>query len=151
MSDRTADPVVLERIVKFGPAWHRVHEDPKQNYGVHGVELRMLLRGPLGATQFLLYTGWFLPQTLEWWKSRGIGHDCRPTPADRGYHWSVPLYGDQTRRECDLLPGGYCYYDGSSLNADDTYKELLEKGDAGVWADLEAYYHELSKERADAA
>lgn len=76
--------MTFERIVTFRPAFHRVHKDPSKNYGVHGVEMRMVLRGPMGATQFLLYTGWMLPETLDWWASKGIEPGCKPTPADRG-------------------------------------------------------------------
>lgn len=143
------DLVTFDRIVTMTPAFHRVHSDPKKNYGVHGVELRMVLRGPLGATQFLLFTQWMLPETYDWWASKGLQPDCKPTPADRGYHWATPQYEGQTERQCDLLPSGKCYYDGSGLNADDTFQALVAKGDAGVWADLEAYYHELcSREEA---
>lgn len=143
----TAQTVTFDRIVTFRPAYHRVHKDPSKNYGVHGVEMRMVLRGPLGATQFLLLTGWMLPETLAWWASKGIEADYKPTPADRGYHWSAPQYEGQEARECDLLPAGKCYYGGSGLNADETYKALVAKGDAGVWADLEAFYREMESGR----
>lgn len=146
----TQGNVTFERIVTMRPAFHRVHADPSKNYGVHGVELRMVLRGPLGATQFLLYTGWMLDKTLDWWAAKGITADFKPCPADRGYHWSAPRYEGQQQRECELLPGGKCYYDGSGLNAEITYKALVEKGDAGVWADLEEFYHDLCKRTEEA-
>jgi hypothetical protein len=144
---------MFEKIVTLGPAFHKVHDEPTKNYGVGGVTLRMVLRGPLGATQFYMLTDWYLPVTLAWWKMRGLdrGRDRGPTPADRGYHWSTPQYEGHEARDCDLLPGGKCYYDGSGLNADSTYQMLLEKGDSGVWADLEEYYNELASRHEAAA
>lgn len=121
----------FERIITFRPAFHRIHKDPSKDYGVHGVEIRMVLRGPLGATQFVLFTGWMLPETLDWWASRGIETDYKPTPADRGYHWSTAQYEGQEACDCDLLPGGKCYYDGSGLNANETYQALVAKGRRG--------------------
>lgn len=140
----------FERIITMRPAFHRVHTDPNKNYGVHGVELRMVLKGPKGATQFLLFTGWYLPETLSWWKSRKINQGCEPTPADKGYHWSEPRYEGQESCECDLLPTGKCYYDGSGLNAEDLYQTLLKDGSDGVWRELETYYNELAKESVKA-
>lgn len=148
----TAETVVFERIVTMRPAFHRVHDDPKKNYGVGGVYLRMVLRGPLGATQFLLLTDWYLPETLEWWKARGLSRGNRgPTPVDKGYHWSTPQYEGQEARDCDLLPGGKCYYDGSGLNAEGVYQRLLKEGSEGVWRELEEFYHEMAASKVEAA
>ena len=52
----------LKRIVKFAPAYDKRNPDPSKNYGVHGVELRMVLKGKEGAVQFLLFTNWMLPR-----------------------------------------------------------------------------------------
>lgn len=48
MGDRT-------RLVEWTPAY-----DKQPKYGIHGMELRFVLKGPEGATQFLLYTNWLL-------------------------------------------------------------------------------------------
>ena len=146
----------FKRIVSFLPAFDKRHVDPKQNYGIHGVELRMVLVGPLGAAQFLLYTNWQLPHvTAETIRRHAKGCDelglkCSfvPLPADKGYHWSVPRYKDQIQMKCDLLPQGFCYYDGSSLNAEPLYEILLTEGDEGVWRNLEDFYNDLSKEES---
>lgn len=141
---------MFERIVTMRPAFHKVHKDPSKNYGVHGVDLKMILRGPLGATQFLLFTGWMLPETLAWWASKGIEADFKPCPADRGYHWATPQYEGQEARDCELLPGGKCYYDGSGMNAEGTFQLLVSGGDEAVWRDLQEFYDELCQ-RAVAA
>jgi hypothetical protein len=136
------------------PAFDKRSADPKKNYGIHGVEMRMVLKGPLGATQFLLFTNWQLPHITKEHMARWAGDPSMsktlflPMPADKGYHWSTPRYEDQKPMTCDLLPGGQCYYDGSSLNAEQTFDRLLREGDEGVWKDLEEYYHYLAQEKA---
>lgn len=133
----------FERVVTLSPAFDRRSDNPRKNYGIHGVELRMILKGPLGATQFLLFTNWQLPHV-----TKEHDHDlkhilCRPMPADLGYHSPKPQYDGQTSLPCDLLPGGRCYYDGSGLNAEDVYTTLLTEGSDGVWKRLEEYYREM--------
>ena len=41
---------MVERITKIYPAWDRRDPNPSKNYGIHGAELRMVLKGELGAT-----------------------------------------------------------------------------------------------------
>jgi len=50
----------LERIIQFTPAY-----DKRPKYGIHGVNLRFLLKGPKGAIQFLLFTNWMTPKVRE--------------------------------------------------------------------------------------
>ena len=148
MSNANGD---FERIVTMRPAFDRRHKDPHKNYGIHGVELRMVLRGAKGATQFLLYTNWQLPHVTEETHRRHLhgtdllGLHCSydPIPADKGYHWATPQYDGQEDRDCDVLPGGKCFYDGSSLNADEIFQLLLTEGSEGVWKGLEDFYHDL--------
>ena len=56
---------MVERITKIYPAWDRRDPNPSKDYGIHGAELRMVLKGELGATQFVLYTNWHLPHVTE--------------------------------------------------------------------------------------
>lgn len=46
----------MERITEITPAWDKRDPDPKKNYGIHGCELRMYLKGELGTVQFIVYT-----------------------------------------------------------------------------------------------
>lgn len=128
----------FERIVTMSGAFDKRHSDPSKNYGIHGVELRMVLKGPIGATQFVLYTGWHLPHVAA-----EIGNS-KPMGADKGYHWPTPQYEGQDQMDCAYVAGGKCYYDGSSLNAENTFETLLNKGSDGVWAELEEMYRELA-------
>jgi hypothetical protein len=142
------------RSVTFSPAFDKRNPDPTKNYGIHGVEIRFVLRGPKGATQFLLSTNWQLPHVTKEFLQRpydAIGGDPhwmeRPMPADLGYHSYTPQYDGQPQRKCDVLPEtDHCYYDGSTLMAEPVYHRLLAEGDAGVWSALEAHYHRLFDE-----
>ena len=64
----------MEKIVKFYPAFDR-RKDPKGNYGIHGVDMRMILKGDKGAVQFVLYTNWHLPHVQEELNLKAIGQD----------------------------------------------------------------------------
>jgi hypothetical protein len=139
----------MEKIVKFYPAFDR-RKDPKGNYGIHGVDMRMILKGDKGAVQFVLYTNWHLPHVQEELNIKAIGQDSiyisailNPMPADLGYHSPVPIYEGQSvaSESCEYLDGKPCYYDGSGLNAERIYEVLLKEGSDGVWRDLEDYYN----------
>ena len=138
------------RMVLFSRAFDERSTDPSKNYGVHGVNLQFVLRGPVGAVQFVLYTNWQLPRvTVENYGSYApVGNDYhwreRPTPADLGYHAYTPQYdGQKPVGPCHILTDAAdgCYYDGSTLNAEPVFTRLLEEGDDGVWAELLEFYH----------
>lgn len=140
----------LQRIVDLSPAWDRRHPDPNKNYGIHGVELRMVLTGPLGATQFVVYTNWHLPHVMAEQLARHSGSPrdvelfFSPMAADVGYHSPVPLYeGQQSMGSCPYLDGQECYYDGSGLRAKEWFREIfLPLGSDGIWEALEKEYRE---------
>lgn len=135
----------FERIVQIKPAFDKRSDDPKKNYGIHGCDLRMILKGEKGTVQFVLYTNWMLPHVekeLDARIDRQFPHlSCHPLPADLGYHALAPQYEDQKPMGlCEYLDGRECYYDGSGCNAENIYHELLRAGSDGVWAALEKYY-----------
>lgn len=138
----------MERITKFYSAWDKSNIDPKKNYGIHGVELRMVLKGVLGAVQFVLYTNWYLPKNQIEQRAK-MNPDryylYEPMPADKGYHSFKPRYEGQKvcQNECEYLDGKPCYYDGSGLQAEDMYNILITKGSDGIWEELERYYESI--------
>lgn len=148
----------FERVVEIIPAFDKRHEDPKENYGIHGCDLRMILKGRKGATQFVVFTNWHLPHVQkEFDAKRDFGmvssHTlCHPMPADVGYHSYTPRYEGQnfTREDCAYLGGKRCYSDGSGLDAYDVYKMLVEKGGEAVWSELERRYHQWFPEKVKA-
>ena len=146
----------FERIVLMTPAFDKRNADPKKNYGIHGVDLRMILKGSLGATQFILFTNWQLPNVTEEALTRQLGRNERiglecsflPTAADLGYHWKTARYEGQLpiKDSCEYCDGAPCFYDGSGLNADAVFDILLREGSDGVWKKLESYYAEIAAE-----
>jgi hypothetical protein len=149
----------MERIIEFFPAYDKRDPDPAKNYGIHGVNLRFLLKGDKGAIQFVVHTNWMLPYVQEEHDAKTVhkileGDSLylrepfflhKPMPANLGYHSPVPVREWQEKpsfETCEVLCGP-CYYDGSASNAEPVFNRLLAEGDAGVWAVLEDYYKEL--------
>lgn len=138
----------FERITEIYPAWDKRNPDPKKNYGIHGVEIRMVLKGPKGATQFLWYTNIQLPHVRKETLMKHVGDFkllelfSRPMGADVGYHSPKPLYEEQKPmdRECPYVEGGKCYYDGSSLYGQEVGERLVAEGGEAVWKVLEDEY-----------
>jgi len=130
--------------------------DKRPKYGQHCVDMLWLLNGPLGVVQFRLFTGWGIQvigqPTLGWKElsmSRPRYHSVEeheaisaPMPADIGYHSPKPMYEGQTAMDCNLIPGGKCYYDGSTLHANRYFAILVHEGGEALWKALEEYYHE---------
>jgi len=95
----------LERRVMFRPGYHKVHTDPKKNYGVHGMEIWMYVVGPKGAVHFGFMTGMHLPETYKWWKNNGHKHgivevsEFQSMGIDVGYHAYEKQYEDDEIRQ----------------------------------------------------
>jgi len=138
----THTPGPLQHIVRFYPAFDKRHPKPSQHLGIHGVDLLMVVKGPKGAVQFMLYTNWQLPSVQRELEEEGKLDRLTPLPADLGYHSYTPKYEGQSTVSdaCEWLENKPCYYDGSSLNAERIFNILLAKGDEGVWCALENYY-----------
>ena len=111
----------FERSIQVSPPFDKRTNDPKTNGGIGAMELRFILKGAKGATQFVFYNG--------------MGDDI-------GYHSYKPQYEGHTamRKTCDIL-GCACYYDGSSQQASEFEDEFLREGEPAVWRMLEERYH----------
>jgi hypothetical protein len=143
------------KLIEFYPA----HDQKAAGGGIHGVDIRFVLKGPKGAVDFMLMTNWLLPETqertdariLEDIKAREVTQVqldvlYKPIPAHRAYHSPVQRYGNQvpSSEPCPYLDEGqHCFWDSSGLNADGIYEALLHEGDEGVWKELEYYYHDV--------
>lgn len=133
----------------MSPAFDKRSPNPRMNYGIHGVELRMVLIGTKGATQFVLYTNWQLPHVEAEFDKRPHRERFldKPMPADLGYHSPTPIYEVQEPRgSCEYLNGHPCYHDGSGLNAEPIFDVLLREGSEGVWRELTSYYNDTFAE-----
>jgi len=140
------DTTDLIRQIKIGGAYDKRHPDPKKNYGIGSMTLRFLLSGPNGGAQFVVYTGMHLPHVAEelWATPRSEHYNpFEPMGVDIGYHDYRPHYEGQKSLECDLLPGGRCFYDGTGLGASDFLPTFLAGGDEVVWPMLVERYTSL--------
>lgn len=145
----------MERRIQFEVGYdHCAHPEAcgGGGHGRHGMNMRFVLIGPKGAVQWLVYmTNWYpgnvsiigdIPSTEP--------ISCVPAhtrigdgmAADLGYHSPVEHYDDQGQNACEFLPDGYCFYDGSGLNAQPILEAFLSHGPAAVWAALGRYYGE---------
>ena len=55
----------MERILDIAGAFDKRNEDPAKNYGVHSTHIRMVIKGELGAVQFLVFSGRHIPTVTE--------------------------------------------------------------------------------------
>lgn len=134
----------FEKIIEISPAYDKRDADPKKNYGIHGMELRFVLKGELGAVQFVFYTAIHLPHVAEELWRNNQHRDWNPFKAtgfDIGYHSKVPQFDghDKVRDDCPYTDGP-CYYDGSSLQADEFAPTFIANGADAVWEMLEERY-----------
>lgn len=138
----------FRRRIVFKPGFHWSHENPSRDFGNGSVQMSFFLVGSKGAVHWVFGTDW-MPEAARKDVARrmaihGLRHDNersqKPTGYDLGYHSPTPQYEDQADRECDLLPGGRCYCDGSALASDELVEGFLNGGDDWVWNRLEAYY-----------
>jgi hypothetical protein len=146
--------------VQFTPGYNCADRGMR-GHGVHGMEIRWLLRGPAGAAQFLLYSDWIpgqlspghglMPDGSYSWQSVR-GDPLYPMGADVGYHARRPQFDgqDPMSDECIVL-GGPCYYDGSGMRADKLTKVFVQFGEQAVWDELESVYADLVREEEEAA
>lgn len=136
----------FERSVEVRGAYDKRNPDSTKNYGIHAMTLRFVLKGPKGAMQFVFYTAQHLRHVADELYTSNTDVRYNPfhgTGADIGYHSLTPHYEGQPCHDCDLLPGGKCYYDGTSLGATKFEDEFIAGGDAVVWPMLEKRYHEI--------
>ena len=110
------------------------------SHGVHGITLRMVVRGDGGAVQFVAYLSDLLPGSVGHMGRRAREFDSAMA-VDLGYHSKVQRYDDQgCMDDCEWIADGKCYYDGSGLDAEPVLDLLLERGSEGVYEYLERYY-----------
>lgn len=113
------------------------------NYGIGGCTIRFILKGPLGAVQFVIYTDWYPPHVQQAVSATSV---IRPMGGDVGYHSPRHMYEGQGALcgpgECPYVPdGAECFYDGSSLRADEWVRDILLRGGSdAVWKALEDEY-----------
>ena len=139
----------FDRIVEISPGFDKRHTDPVRNYGIGGMGFRFILRGPKGAVQFCILSAVYpIHVARELSEERSGFRNGSPfMGSDVGYHSPMPRYEGQTPMgKCDILPSGDCYYDGSSLAADEFLPEFITGGLPAVWKMLRERYGDLFAE-----
>ena len=142
----------LLKIVEITPAYDRRNINPDENYGIHGCNLKLILKGDKGAVHFIIYTNWHLPHVQNELLSKVNSSEKHlieatflPMPADVGYHSPIPRYEGQSiiSDSCEYLDGKPCYYDGSGLRAYEWFEILVEQGLDAIWKLLKDEYTRL--------
>lgn len=137
----------FEKIVNITPAFDKRSDVPSENYGVGACTIYFILKGKAGAVQFGIGTNWY-PAHIQNEKSlRPVPEYDRIQPKgwDVGYHSPTPMYDGQSSMKCHILDGE-CYYDGSSLQADEWIPDFIEGGTEWLWPRLEKLYHDTFDE-----
>lgn len=136
-----------ERRTIWAPAFDRRSDDPKKDYGIHGMEIKFLLIEDHKAVQFVIYTSWMLPHVTKEHEQRG--YHPSPMGADLGYHSPHPQYEDHTiTKNCEWTDGD-CYYDGSSLRAQELFEKFIAEGEEYMWQQLEEEWDYHFKEKGN--
>lgn len=136
----------FERQLEFQTAYDG--RDVPENYGIHGCELKLILKGEEGASTLLIFTGWHLPHvTAEWGERPPSSFLTRPNGVDIGYHAAErPAWLDEEgdemhfRDDCAYTKTGKCWYDGSALRAEGFVDLLIAQGMDAVWEALRKEY-----------
>lgn len=142
----------FERITNVSLPYDRRHPDPSKNFGIGGLRVWFILKGPAGAVQFCAIFPCYLPHVQnELMTKYGTSPEnhfmWHILAADVGYHSHAPMHegAELHTNECEVL-GGPCYYDGSSMEAlawgEKIFAVTGEKPEAVLWALLEKCYAE---------
>lgn len=133
----------LQKITNVRLPFDMRDPDPSKNYGIHGLDIWFILKGPKGAVQYAVTFPVYLPHIdksdwkYDWNQIRGF---------DVGYHSLTPMFDGQQKMRCQHLEGGQCYYDGSVLQADDWTKIIFAargvQPEKVIWEMLEDEYRD---------
>jgi hypothetical protein len=142
VSSTAGVPIAFERVVRVRPAYDHL----ASGGGIGACSVLFLLKGPHGAVDFSLYTGWHLPSALEHlqrFPAHGHGRYA-PMGVQVAYHARTPQYEDHgvCQQSCEWLDGAPCYSDGSFIQGSEWMAKLIERGTDWLWPALEQEYRE---------
>ena len=146
--DELKVPEGFERIVRVTPSYDLRSDEPSKNYGIGSCVIYFVLKGTLGAVQFAIGTDWFVPSARKHLKGKvAYTEEHKPIGWDVGYHSPIPTYKDEEPMDCDYIEGGKCYYDGSSLRAEDWVEDFIAGGTGRLWPRLMQEYERCFGEK----
>lgn len=125
----------------FYPGYNKRDE----GMGVHGMDIKFVLTGPLGSIHFRLTTGWVPGESM----SPRVA-SLYPSGGEIGVHSvAQPVYDDEPygdERDCCYNPGGRCFYDAGYTAADELLDRFIVDGEDVVWETLHEWYeHHFTK------
>ena len=137
-------PEGFERLVLVNPAYDKRSSELGKNYGIGSCVIYFILKGQLGAVQFAIGTNWHVPSARKHLKGKPpYMQDHKPMGWDVGYHSPVPTYDNEDPMDCYILEEGKCYYDGSSLRAEDWIDDFIAGGTGWLWPKLMEDYNRI--------
>ena len=137
----------FERRIMFKPGFDWRRSESSRDFGIGSIRIWFVVIGEKGAVQWQIGTDWY-PESAR----HHLSHFHRepkhkPDGWDLGFHSKAQMYEGQEPHECDVLPDGKCFYDGSTTNADLLIEGFLNGGDDWIWNRLEAYYDHVFWEK----
>lgn len=126
------------RDVHVSQGFYLIRPDPHKNYGIGACRIFFNLIGPEGAVTFQVSTDWYPQRALDHLSNFPKLEQHQPMGVDLGYHAHKPQFEGQNSMKCHLL--GTCYYDGSTLNAENWIEGFICGGTDWLWPKLEEYY-----------
>lgn len=131
----------LEHRVDVVGSYNMLRDDPARNYGISTCRIYFYVIGPLGAVQLVLGTDWAIQSVRDHLSKFPSRDERQPQAWDIGYHSHKPMYEGHTpmHGKCELL-GGKCFYDGSTLNAENWIEGFCAGGTDWLWPCLEQEY-----------
>lgn len=142
----TTDEHGFSREVYFHPGHpgNTIGNPSNADYGRGSMEIKFLLHGPKASVQFVWNTGITPEKTPGRYGDEWMHH--APMGFDLGYHADKAQWSGQLNVGCTYRAKGECYYDGSSLAADEMLDIFLTRGEGAMWQELHDYYISLFEE-----
>lgn len=132
--------MTFEHKVFVSPSFEHIRPDPKEDYGIGACRIWFYCVGPKGVVQYNIGTNWYIDSAYAHLQKHKEVYNRHPQAQDLGYHAKEKQNDSQTPMKCHLIEGGQCYYDGSSLNADEWLEGFRAGGTDWLWPKLEEYY-----------
>lgn len=116
-------------------------------------QLRFILVGPEGATEFAILHGWHAVRFNQFNQAQGLPPDLAeifPHPAHVATHSKQPFFGGQSEHMgCEYFDGP-CYWDPSASAAEPLFQAVVSGGGHQlIWEYLRAIYYEQFLEEDD--
>lgn len=117
-----------------------------EGFGIHGVELVVVVERKPVAIELLWMTGWHLPKVREGLDTLSTKHYEFSGIGSVSYHSPIPLYEGQSLRASNCqVTGGKCYSDSSFLASGEIFDQFVADPDS-LWKELERRLVEQEKE-----